>query len=129
MRRMDRGLVQHMDEPAINLCLYGFLCIFGFQYMYDKSSSAHRHLSLFQMKCGQIDGCLVLPMQKTQWDCMCSSQGVSMVKNLLPRCWHNVTTFKLAFRTGIRQGTLEIVIEEVLWSIRESYQTSHHLRL
>ena len=32
-------------------------------------------------------------------------------------------TFKLASRTGIRQGTLEIVIEEVLWSIRGSYQT------
>ena len=28
-----------------------------------------------------------------------------------------------ASRTEIRQGTLEIVIEEVLWSIRESYQT------
>ena len=27
------------------------------------------------------------------------------------------------FRTGIRQGTLEIVIEKVLWSIRGSYQT------
>ena len=33
------------------------------------------------------------------------------------------TTFKKASRTGIRQGTLEIVIEEVLWSILGSYQT------
>ena len=24
MRRMDRGLVEHLDEPAMNLCLYGF---------------------------------------------------------------------------------------------------------
>ena len=32
-------------------------------------------------------------------------------------------TFKYASRTGIRQGTLEIIIEEVLWSIRGSYQT------
>ena len=32
-------------------------------------------------------------------------------------------TLKWASRTGIRQGTLEIVIEEVLWSIRGSYQT------
>ena len=31
--------------------------------------------------------------------------------------------FKKASRTGIRQGTLEIVIEEALWSIRGSYQT------
>ena len=31
--------------------------------------------------------------------------------------------FQIASRTGIRQGTLEIVIEEVLWSIRGSYQT------
>ena len=38
MRRMDRGLVEHLDEPAMNLCLYGFLCIFGIQYMYGKSS-------------------------------------------------------------------------------------------
>ena len=40
MRRMDRGLVEHLDEPAMNLCLYGFLCIFGIQYMYGKSSSS-----------------------------------------------------------------------------------------
>ena len=37
---MDRGLVEHLDEPAMNLCLYGFLCIFGIQYMYGKSSSS-----------------------------------------------------------------------------------------
>ena len=36
---IDRSLVEHLDEPAINLCLYGFLCIFGIQYMYGKSSS------------------------------------------------------------------------------------------
>ena len=40
MRRMDRGLVEHLDEPAMNLCLYGFLCIFGIQYMYGRSSSS-----------------------------------------------------------------------------------------
>ena len=40
MRRMDRGLVEHLDETAMNLCLYGFLCIFGIQYMYGKSSSS-----------------------------------------------------------------------------------------
>ena len=37
---MDRCLVEHLDEPAMNLCLYGFLCIFGIQYMYGKSSSS-----------------------------------------------------------------------------------------
>ena len=40
MRRRDRGLVEHLDEPAMNLCLYGFLCIFGIQYMYGKYSSS-----------------------------------------------------------------------------------------
>ena len=40
VRRMERGLVEHLDEPAMNLCLYGFLCIFGIQYMYGKSSSS-----------------------------------------------------------------------------------------
>ena len=40
MRRMDRGLQEHLDEPAMNPCLYGFLCIFGIQYMYGKSSSS-----------------------------------------------------------------------------------------
>ena len=34
VRRMDRGLVEHLDELAMNLCLYGFLCIFGIQYIY-----------------------------------------------------------------------------------------------
>ena len=31
-----------MDEPAMNPCLYGFLCIFGIQYryMYGESSSS-----------------------------------------------------------------------------------------
>ena len=37
---MDRGLREHFDEPAMNLCLYGFLCIFGIEYMYGKSSSS-----------------------------------------------------------------------------------------
>ena len=37
---MERGLVEHLDEPAISLCLYGFLCIFGIQYIYGKSSSS-----------------------------------------------------------------------------------------
>ena len=40
MRRMDKSLVEHLDKPAINLCLYGVLCIFGNQYMYGKSSSS-----------------------------------------------------------------------------------------
>ena len=40
VRRMDRGLVEHLDEPAMTLCLYGFLCVFGIQYMYCKSSSS-----------------------------------------------------------------------------------------
>ena len=37
--------------------------------------------------------------------------------------------FNLTSRTGIRQGMLKIVIEEVIWSIRGSYQTiwSFHL--
>ena len=29
--RMDKGLVEHFDEPAMNLCLYGLLCNFGIQ--------------------------------------------------------------------------------------------------
>ena len=37
---MDRGSVEHLDEPAMNLCLYGLMCIFGIQYMYGKSSSS-----------------------------------------------------------------------------------------
>ena len=32
--------MEHFDEAAMNLCLYGFLCIFGIQYMYGKSSSS-----------------------------------------------------------------------------------------
>ena len=40
MSRKDRCLVEHLDEPAMNLCLYDFLCIFGIQYMHGKSSSS-----------------------------------------------------------------------------------------
>ena len=32
--------MEHFDEPAMNLCLYGFLCILGIQYIYGKSSSS-----------------------------------------------------------------------------------------
>ena len=32
------------------------------------------------------------------------------------------TTFKYASRIGVRQGTFWVVIEEVLWSVRGSYQ-------
>ena len=40
MRRIDKGLVDHLDEPTMNLCFNEFLCIFGIQYMYGKSSSS-----------------------------------------------------------------------------------------
>ena len=40
MRRMDRGLVEHLADPAMNLSLYGYLYIFGIQNMYGKSSSS-----------------------------------------------------------------------------------------
>ena len=40
VRRKDRDLVEHLDKPAMNMCLYGFLCIVGIQYMYVKSSSS-----------------------------------------------------------------------------------------
>ena len=38
VRRIDRGFLEHLDEPRMNLCLYGFLCIFEIQYIYGKSS-------------------------------------------------------------------------------------------
>ena len=40
MGKIDRGLVEYLDEPVMNLCLYGLLCIFKIQYMYGKSSSS-----------------------------------------------------------------------------------------
>ena len=45
MKRMDRGLVEHLDEPAMNLCLYGFL-----ESNICMANLAHRHLSLLHMK-------------------------------------------------------------------------------
>ena len=30
--------MEHLEEPAMNLCLYGFLRIFRIGYMYGKSS-------------------------------------------------------------------------------------------
>ena len=32
--------MEHLDKPAMNLCLYGLLCIFGIQFLYGKSSSS-----------------------------------------------------------------------------------------
>ena len=32
--------MEHSDEPTMNLCLNGFLYIFGIQYMYRRSSSS-----------------------------------------------------------------------------------------
>ena len=40
MRKIDRGLVEHLNEPSTNLYLYGFLCIFEIQYTYSKSRSS-----------------------------------------------------------------------------------------
>ena len=34
---MNKGLVEHLDKPAMNLCLCGFLCIFEIQYMYGNN--------------------------------------------------------------------------------------------
>ena len=60
---MDRGLVENLDETAMNLCFFGFLCIFGIQYVCI-TNIARRHLFLFQMKWGPTYGCPALLMQK-----------------------------------------------------------------
>ena len=39
MIRLDRGLVERLDEQAMNLCLCGYFCIVGIQFMYGNSSS------------------------------------------------------------------------------------------
>ena len=49
MRRMDRGLVEHLDEPTMNLCLYGFFFA-SLESNICMANLARRHLSLFQMK-------------------------------------------------------------------------------
>ena len=43
---MDRCLVEHLDEPAVNLCLYGVLCIFGIQYIMNGKSSSSSLVSI-----------------------------------------------------------------------------------
>ena len=53
VRRVDKSLLEHLDEQAMNLCLYGFLGIFAFQYI-CMANLAHRVLSLFQMRRGPI---------------------------------------------------------------------------
>ena len=58
-------------------------------------------------------GVLILQLIRYVW--ACSSYGCFILR--ATRLWNKLP------RTGIRQGTLEIVIEEVLWSIRRSYQT------
>ena len=45
---MDRGLVEHLDEPAMNLCLYGFCA--SLESNICMANRAYRQLSLFQMK-------------------------------------------------------------------------------
>ena len=47
MRRMDRGLVEHLDEPAMNLCMD--FCA-SLESNICMANLAHRHSSLFQMK-------------------------------------------------------------------------------
>ena len=33
---LESSLVEHLEEPAINLALYGVLCSFGIQYKLGK---------------------------------------------------------------------------------------------
>ena len=37
VRILESSLVEHLDEPAINLALYGVLCSLGIQYKLGKS--------------------------------------------------------------------------------------------
>ena len=59
---MDRCLVEHLDEPAMNMCLYGFCA--SLESNICMANVAHRHLFLFKMKRGPICGCPALLMQK-----------------------------------------------------------------
>ena len=47
--KIERGLlhVEHRDDPAINLCVYDFLCNIGIQYIYGSSKE---FLSTFMPK-------------------------------------------------------------------------------
>ena len=48
MRRIDKGLVEHLDEPAMNLCYMDFCA--SLESNICMANLAHRHLSLFQIK-------------------------------------------------------------------------------
>ena len=45
---MDRGLVEHLDKPVMNLCLYVFCA--SLESNTRMANQTHRHMSLFQMK-------------------------------------------------------------------------------
>ena len=51
---MDRGLVEHFDEPEMNRGLYRFLCIFGILKIFCKPSSSIFGHGLVK---SLIDGC------------------------------------------------------------------------
>ena len=89
VRRMDRALEEHFDEPVMILCLYWLLCIFESNIC--MANQAHLHLSLFKIKWGPNNGCLALLLQNNPWDCMHGSQGVSLVQVPMSRCWRNVS--------------------------------------
>ena len=48
MRRMDKCLVEHLDEPVMNLSLYGFFA--SLESNICMANLAHRHLLLYQNK-------------------------------------------------------------------------------
>ena len=48
MGRMNRGLVEHLDEPAMNLICIDFCA--SLESNICMANLAHRHLSLFQIK-------------------------------------------------------------------------------
>ena len=84
--------------------------------IYDKRDDFNFHVTNYPFLSSNIPASSaygVFISQLIRYARTCSSYACFIVR----------ATFKGASRTMIRQGKLEIVIEEVLWSIRGSYQT------
>ena len=85
--------------------------------IYDKRTDFNFHITNFPFLSSNIP---TSPAYGVLFRSLYGMPGLAPRMDVYPE---GDATFKSASRTGIRQGMLEIVIEEVLWSIRGSYQT------
>ena len=128
----DGKNLRHLKSKNINL-FQSFLYFFAFNLVFTCPTFCHLKttcLLLVKQKLYALDAFFIEKLKLSENDPDITS-FVKHLELLLVWMFHSEgqATFQWATQTGIPRGTLEIVIQEVLWSIRGPYSAIWSLPL